>query len=107
MKFSARDSAIIYSVLGGWLIGCILAIVNLCLISVLGSTRFKIYNFGFFALYSVSAFGLFAGWFGDALSTSVIPVIPIIGVPVFAVFHFFYLLWMRRAFRLRRKKDAI
>jgi len=100
MHFSTGDLAVIYSVVGSWLIGCVLAFANLCLITVLDTaTRVKIAHLVFFSFYAFCAFGLFTGWFGNL--SAWYPLIPIFGVPVLVILHFSFLLWLRK--RLRRK----
>src|SRR5437899_5225739 len=100
MSFGAGVDALISSVVCGWLVSCILVVVNLCLITFLrASTRFKVTNVGVFSVYGICAFALFAGWFGDVFSPAIF--FPVFGIPVLVISHFAYLLWTRRRLRLQ------
>jgi|SRR5947209_418596 len=99
MHFSAADNVLIFSVIGGWLISAVLALVNLCLITVIGmNLRSMMAHFGFLFLYVISGFTLFDGWFGDATSWHIL--VPVCGIPILVISHFVQLLRTRRKLRL-------
>jgi hypothetical protein len=101
IHLSAGENALIISVISGWVISIVLAIVNLCLIIVLdSSSRFKVTNIGFLLIYAYLAFALFSVFSGRLMnifssSSWAIPVL-IFGIPVLVIGHFVYLFFVRR-----------
>jgi len=94
MHFSAGDLALIYSLLGGWLVSFVLAFLNPCLICSLNiSGRSQFTHFLVWAIYVGSGLALFLGGLNGKSEAWAIPVL---GVPIFAISHFIALLWIRR-----------
>lgn len=108
-NFSAGDMALIYSVIGAWVISFVLAFVNLFLIAVLdASTRFKVVNVLVISVYVISAFVLFTGGFGDFSGSAIL--FAIFGIPVLVIAHFVFLFLARRILSWRsptRPKDSV
>jgi len=99
MHFSATAVVVILTLIAAWLISSVLAIVNVCWLTVVDmSGRLKFAHFVFFAFYTISAFGLFTGWFGRVPSLD--PAIPAIAVPVLVIAHFVLLRWTRKRIAL-------
>jgi hypothetical protein len=109
MHLSAGFLALLYSVIGIWVISFVLALVNLCLIAALNSSaRFKVVNVLVFSIYVILAFVLCTGGFGDFSGSAIL--FAIFGIPVLVIAHFVFLFLARRILSWRsptRPKDNV
>ena len=98
---SPNDVAIVFIVIGAWLLSFILVFVNLSLINVSeAGPKFKLINVAVFFVYFVT--GLIVVWGGFGQSNILIIGVP--AVPILSISHFVYLFlnWKRQR-RLKTK----
>jgi len=100
MDFGPGFTALLFSFAAIWLTGIVLAFVNLFLIGSIKTTatRFLEINIIIFVIYTVSGLALFCGVFNQSETI----VVPIFGVPILSISHFFYLFRVRQ--KLRKQK---
>ena len=109
INLTAGDQAIILYVLGSWVIGIVLFVINIYFILDLRiSRRFKAANIGFLLIYTFLTLTLYSAFSGDSWkiysnSSWVVPVM-IFGIPIMVASHFVFLFCVQR--RLKKLKDV-
>ena len=103
MDLGPGFTVLMFSLAAIWLVGIVLAFVNLFWIVLIKSTqRFKTISTVVFLIYTVPVIPLFGGAFNETAAI----VVPIAGFPILSISHFIYLFCVRRKLRKQKANEA-
>lgn len=102
LNLDAGTAALIYFVLGGWLLSFVLAFANPLLIAFLSlRPRYKATHYAIYAVNLGS--GLFLiSWASKSIHSDAFWIL-LFGIPILAISHFIALLWILRQTRRRKQ----